>query len=117
MRPLITTINYSSVMADKCGKIKNSGLIQNNTKMENCRYSFIQIILHIISLLGAVVAFYLLFQCNYYYCMGTSDSSDIIIPTLSILVTLLVGWNIYSALGIESRFKEALSEQKQREKE
>lgn len=84
--------------------------------MENCGYFYIQIVLHMISLLGSIVAFYLLYQCNYCY-MATSDASDVIITTLSILVTLLVGWNIYRALGIERRFKEAFSEQKQHDKE
>ena len=78
---------------------------------------FIKILLLLISFVGAIVAFYLLYLNSHQYFMGTTDVSGVIIPTLAILVTLLVGWNIYSALGIESKLNKTVSEQKQYEEQ
>ena len=57
---------------------------------------FIKILLLLISFVGAIVAFYLLYLNSHQYFMGTTDVPGIIIPTLAILVTLLVLSTIFT---------------------
>lgn len=79
-------------------------------------YKFFRIISHLAGIIGCIVAIFIL--CNEYPSNDVKfDYIGVIIGILSILVTILVTWNIYSALGIERKNREALSEQKQHNKE
>lgn len=64
-------------------------------------WEFIRIISHIVALAGAIVAFFLLYHCGAHHANCNVDTSDTIVTTLSILVTILIGWNIFSALDIK----------------
>lgn len=75
-------------------------------------YKYLRIFSHIAGVFGAAIATYLLCHEHSTYEVGP-DYLGIVIGVLAILVTLLVAWNIYSALGIERKLKEALYEQNQ----
>ncbi len=64
---------------------------------------------HIIILGGAVVAFLLLFHSGTQHTCCNVGMSDTIVNVLSILVTILLGWNIYSAIGVEQKIKDIQS--------
>lgn len=73
---------------------------------------FLKICSHIAGIVGAAIAICLLCRV----CPTNDVKFDyigVIIGILALLVTLLVAWNIYSALGIERRIEEALDKQRQ----
>lgn len=70
-------------------------------------YKGYRIISHLAGILGCIVAISLL--CNEYPSSDLKfDYIGAIIGVLSILVTVLVTWNIYSAIRIEQRVEDAL---------
>ena len=75
---------------------------------------YIIVFSHLAGIFGCVVAIFLL--CNDYPNIRSDiDYLGVIIGILAILVTLLVAWNIYSAIGTEKRVNNALSLQNEQE--
>lgn len=80
---------------------------------------FLKICSHIAGIVGAAIAIYLLCQT----CPTADVKFDyigIIVGILAILVTLLVTWNIYSAIRIEKKVEETLfclKEEKKKQEE
>lgn len=77
---------------------------------------FIRISSHILGVFGGIVAIYLL--CN--KCPSNDlriDYIGVIIGILAILVTLLVAWNIYNAIGVEQRMNGIMQRQKDHQSE
>lgn len=73
-------------------------------------YKISRVISHLAGLFGCITAIYLL--CNEYPSTEvTLDYQGVIIGILALLVTLLVAWNIYNAIGVEQRVTKALSKQ------
>ena len=71
---------------------------------------YIIVFSHLAGIFGCVVAIFLL--CNDYPNIRSGiDYLGVIIGILAILVTLLVAWNIYSAIGIEKKAEDVLSRQ------
>lgn len=72
-------------------------------------YKFFRIISNLAGIIGCIVAIFLL--CNEYPSNDVKfDYIGFIIGILALLVTILVTWNIYSAIGIKQKVGKALSD-------
>lgn len=79
-------------------------------------YKNLRIFSHITGIIGAIISIFLL--CREFPTTDVKlDYMGIIVGILALLVTLLVAWNIYSALGVERKFKEAMDEKVKHDKE
>ena len=77
---------------------------------------FINMLSRISGVFGGIAAIYLLCVTRPSADL-TIDDMGVIIGILAILVTLLVAWNIYNAIGVEQRMKDVQQHQEDRQSE
>ena len=75
-------------------------------------YKYLRILSHLSGIAGCTVAIYLLCNICPTNCVKF-DYLGAIIGILAFLVTLLVAWNIYSAIGVEQRVNKAIGQQEE----